>query len=133
VLFSIFKSEQARVNSWNDKAVGNLGRGMRVSACSPDGVIEAIEADDDSFCLGVQFHPEYLLQGEVTDGYLSAGDIAKQHGIFFEMVSASNERDIHGLMSTVDSEIKLRAFAYHEANTEKLIHDAQHHGKLQLR
>lgn len=129
VLFSIFKSEQVSVNSWHDKAVGHLGRGMRVSACSPDGVIEAIEAEDDSFCLGVQFHPEYLLQGDVMDGYLSASDIAKQHGIFFEMVAAANDRG----MSIVDSEIKSRALAYHEANTEKLIHDAQHQGKLQLR
>jgi putative glutamine amidotransferase len=32
---------------------------MRVSALSPDGVIEAIEAvEPDWFCIGVQWHPE---------------------------------------------------------------------------
>jgi putative glutamine amidotransferase len=31
---------------------------LRVSARAPDGVIEAIEATGNSFCVGVQWHPE---------------------------------------------------------------------------
>ena len=27
----------------------------------PDGVIEGIEAADQKFCIGVQWHPEYLV------------------------------------------------------------------------
>ena len=38
--------------------MASLGEGLRVSAHAPDGVIEAIEATGDSFCLGVQWHPE---------------------------------------------------------------------------
>jgi putative glutamine amidotransferase len=33
---------------------------MMVSARAPDGVIEAIETEDERFCVGVQWHPETL-------------------------------------------------------------------------
>ena len=50
----------AEVNSTHHQAVGRVGRGLRVSARAPDGVIEAIERTD-GFVLGVQWHPERLL------------------------------------------------------------------------
>lgn len=130
-LFSIFKSTEARVNSWHDQAIGALGKGLRASAYAPDGVIEAIEmADDDSFFVGIAFHPEYLLKGEVDHQYLSPSDISKQQSIFSDMAMAATHRPpCHAEVP----EIKLRALAYHEANTERLIHSAEHHGKLQLR
>ncbi|MEJ0045144.1 MAG: gamma-glutamyl-gamma-aminobutyrate hydrolase family protein [Rhodospirillales bacterium] len=32
---------------------------------APDGVIEGIEAPGDAFCIGVQWHPEFLIdQGD---------------------------------------------------------------------
>ena len=40
-------------------AVRQPGKGLRVGAKSPDGVVEAIEATDANwFCVGVQWHPE---------------------------------------------------------------------------
>ena len=55
----IYGGGELRVNSRHHQAVNTLGKGMRVGAKSPDGVIEAIEAEDqDWFCLGVQWHPE---------------------------------------------------------------------------
>lgn len=48
------------VNSRHHQAVAEAGSGLRVSARAPDGVIEAIEAVDDRFVLGVQWHPETL-------------------------------------------------------------------------
>ena len=47
------------VNSAHHQAVDQPGAGLQVSARSPDGVIEAIEAPERRFCLGVQWHPEY--------------------------------------------------------------------------
>jgi putative glutamine amidotransferase len=48
------------VNSLHHQAVSDPGRGARVCARAPDGVIEAIEANDGHFELGVQWHPEKL-------------------------------------------------------------------------
>ena len=49
------------VNSAHHQAVERPGAGLTVSARAPDGVIEAIEAPDRRFCLGVQWHPEYTV------------------------------------------------------------------------
>jgi putative glutamine amidotransferase len=48
----------AKVNSIHHQAVREPGSGMRATAWSDDGVIEAIEGDD---VLGIQWHPERLL------------------------------------------------------------------------
>jgi putative glutamine amidotransferase len=40
------------------QAVRSLGGGLEVSGRAEDGVIEAIEADDGAWVLGVQWHPE---------------------------------------------------------------------------
>jgi putative glutamine amidotransferase len=47
-----------RVNSRHHQSVGRVGASLVASAESGDGVVEAIEAPDASFCLGVQWHPE---------------------------------------------------------------------------
>jgi putative glutamine amidotransferase len=38
--------------------------GLRVIARSPDGVVEAVESEDDRFLIGVQWHPELLEDDE---------------------------------------------------------------------
>jgi gamma-glutamyl-gamma-aminobutyrate hydrolase PuuD len=48
------------VNSLHRHALQHGGQ-YRVAAVADDGVVEAIEGLSDSFCLGVQWHPEYLL------------------------------------------------------------------------
>jgi putative glutamine amidotransferase len=47
-----------RVNSRHHQSVGRVGRSLVPSAESDDGIVEAIEAPQASFCLGVQWHPE---------------------------------------------------------------------------
>src|SRR5688572_2121196 len=47
-----------RVNSRHHQSVGRVGTSLIPSAESGDGVVEAIEAPQASFCLGVQWHPE---------------------------------------------------------------------------
>lgn len=46
------------VNSLHHQAVKEVGRGLRVVALAPDGVIEAVEDAEKPFLIGVQFHPE---------------------------------------------------------------------------
>jgi putative glutamine amidotransferase len=56
------------VNSRHHQAIDRPADGVVVSATAPDGVIEAIEAPDDStrWLLAVQWHPENLRDDPVT-------------------------------------------------------------------
>jgi putative glutamine amidotransferase len=56
--------EAAVVNSYHHQSIATLGRGVRVSARAPDGVVEAIEVPGPIFCLGVQWE----LQEEFAPG-----------------------------------------------------------------
>ena len=56
-------AEHITVNSFHHQSVKQVAEGMRVTARSPDGVIEGIEStDDDWWVMAVQWHPE-----EMTD------------------------------------------------------------------
>jgi putative glutamine amidotransferase len=49
------------VNSAHHQAVRHPGPRAIVDAVAPDGVIEGVEDPSHRFCLGVQWHPEYLI------------------------------------------------------------------------
>lgn len=49
------------VNSAHHQAVAKPAPGSIVDAMAPDGVIEGIEFPGYTFCLGVQWHPEYFV------------------------------------------------------------------------
>jgi len=51
---------ETRVNSLHHQAVDRLGDGLKAVAWSPDGLVEGIELNGDSFVVGVQWHPECL-------------------------------------------------------------------------
>lgn len=63
-LARIFAVTTIRVNDIHDQAVAVLGRQLRVTGHEDNGVIQAIEATD-TWCIGVQWHPEYLPQKNV--------------------------------------------------------------------
>ncbi|HOZ46074.1 MAG TPA: gamma-glutamyl-gamma-aminobutyrate hydrolase family protein [Candidatus Hydrogenedentes bacterium] len=52
------------VNTYHHQAVKDLAPGLKASARSEDGIIEAIEAFGPVFMLGVQFHPEKMREDE---------------------------------------------------------------------
>ena len=63
------------VNSAHHQAVRAPAPGLVVSAVAPDGVIEAIEHPGQRFCLGVQWHPEYLVSAgdrQILAAFLAA-------------------------------------------------------------
>lgn len=51
---------ELRVNSRHHQAVDAVGAGLRVSGVSPDGIVEAVEADSGAWLVAVQWHPENL-------------------------------------------------------------------------
>ena len=53
---------QLMVNSTHHQAISRLATSLKVSASAPDGVVEAVECTDHPFALGVQWHPELLIQ-----------------------------------------------------------------------
>ena len=61
LLHGIVGTDTMQVNSAHHQAIRDPGRWARVNATAPDGVIEGIEDPRYGFCLGVQWHPEFLI------------------------------------------------------------------------
>ncbi len=59
-LAGILRGVEGPVNSLHHQGIADPGPYLRVAARAPDGVIEAVEASGDAFCIGVQWHPEKL-------------------------------------------------------------------------
>jgi putative glutamine amidotransferase len=76
LLARIVGAQTMQVNTSHHQAVRDPGRAT-VNAVAPDGVIEGIEDASRKFCLGVQWHPEYLID---------PGD----NRIFEAMIAAAN-------------------------------------------
>ena len=52
---------RANVNSSHHQSVHKPGRGLRITAHAPDGVVEAVEwTGDSNWVVGVQWHPERM-------------------------------------------------------------------------
>jgi len=60
-LYNIVKSEKIEVNSAHHQSVNSLGEDFISSALASDGIIEAIEHVKHPWCLGLQWHPEFLI------------------------------------------------------------------------
>lgn len=59
---------EAQVNSSHHQAILQLGRGLRVTARAPDGVVEAIEWEGGrDWVVGVQWHPERMHGDALAD------------------------------------------------------------------
>ena len=60
LLSRILEQDTVLVNSQHHQAVDRVAPGFTLAALSEDGIVEAIEKPDARFCLGVQWHPEWL-------------------------------------------------------------------------
>jgi putative glutamine amidotransferase len=82
MLAQVVSAERLRVNSLHQQAIRTLGRGLRVSARDNAGIVQAIEGEQGAAgaVLGVQWHPEYLL------------DHAPQRRLFAWVVRTSRQR-----------------------------------------
>jgi len=60
-LYKIIKQGNIQVNSAHHQAVNRLGKNLIVSGLAHDGIIESIESTEHNWCIGVQWHPEFLI------------------------------------------------------------------------
>lgn len=52
------RSGTVGVTSFHHQAIKDLGEGLSVVATAPDGIVEAVEAVDHPWIVGLQWHPE---------------------------------------------------------------------------
>ena len=75
LLHRIVGAGTMQVNSAHHQAVASAGPHAVVNATAPDGVIEGVEDERYRFCLGLQWHPEFLIDpGDraVFDAFIAA-------------------------------------------------------------
>lgn len=65
-LARVLKTGEATVNSYHHQAIRELGRGLTRTAWAPDGITEAVEAEEQPFFVGVQWHPERMRREETA-------------------------------------------------------------------
>lgn len=56
----ITETPEVIVNSTHHQAIHRLGKNIMPLAVADDGIVEAIQVINHKFCIGVQWHPEYL-------------------------------------------------------------------------
>lgn len=71
-LSSIVSMQQIQVNTFHREALVSVSDEVFVSAISPDGIIEAIELPKHRFAIGVQWHPERLLDEQASQSLFSS-------------------------------------------------------------
>jgi putative glutamine amidotransferase len=79
-LAEVFGALEVKVNSLHHQAVKKVGKGLRVTARAPDGIIEGLEGNGTAWVAGVQWHPEWLL-----------GDDPRMKGLFETFVVKCRE------------------------------------------
>ncbi|HAV5942724.1 gamma-glutamyl-gamma-aminobutyrate hydrolase family protein [Acinetobacter baumannii] len=60
--YEIFDQRKSiKVNSFHHQGIKDLGKHLKASAVAPDGMIEAYEMQGGRFVIGVQWHPEMMM------------------------------------------------------------------------
>jgi putative glutamine amidotransferase len=80
-LARLYGAGELPVNSMHHQGVRELGRGLRPSAVSPDGLIEALETVGEPYVFAVQWHPEALTDNDrhARDMFRDFIDAASAH------------------------------------------------------
>lgn len=65
LLYKIIKKSKIKVNSRHNEYLKSINN-LKVSAYSEDGLIEAIEDEEKKFVLGIQWHPESMINYDLN-------------------------------------------------------------------
>ena len=71
------------VNSLHHQSLKDIGPGLQIVSRAPDGIVEAVEGKSDAFVVGVQFHPEWMLDSD-----------SRMLGLFRAFVQAAREHQL---------------------------------------
>ncbi|KRM92032.1 gamma-glutamyl-gamma-aminobutyrate hydrolase family protein [Liquorilactobacillus cacaonum] len=80
LLNKIIKKNEIVVNSFHHQLVKSVPTSLKISGMTSDGVVEAFEDPKYEFFMGVQFHPEMLIDS-----------VESVNKIFSEMIEAANK------------------------------------------
>jgi putative glutamine amidotransferase len=102
------RSQTIEVNSSHHQSVRGPGRGLRISARAPDGVVEAIEWTGPEWVLGVEWHPERMVgppmgpaksepstKSEPTAKSRDVADIRFAQRMFEQFIAAARTASLH--------------------------------------
>jgi putative glutamine amidotransferase len=80
-LAGIIGDDEASVNSLHHQAIDKLGKGLSPVAYAPDGIVEAVEGINASWIIGVQWHPEWLIENDrrMLNLFKTFGDVCSHH------------------------------------------------------
>ena len=65
-LYKIIQENEIQVNSIHHQAINKLGQDLEITAKASDGVIEGIEVTNGWDAVGVQWHPENMLEDSIS-------------------------------------------------------------------
>jgi putative glutamine amidotransferase len=77
-LAGIFGCDEIMVNSLHHQGIKDIAPDLIPTAWAPDGLVEGVELKDHPFAVGVQWHPECLVE------------VAEMHHLFRAFIAASN-------------------------------------------
>ena len=60
-LNKIYRRKLSGVNSAHHQAIDIIGKNLEINALSSDGIVEAFKHREHFYCLGIQWHPEFLI------------------------------------------------------------------------
>jgi putative glutamine amidotransferase len=69
-LAEIVEATEMPVNSLHHQALKRIAPGFIVTARAPDGIVEAMEAENHPFAIGIQWHPEELADSDAKAQHL---------------------------------------------------------------
>ena len=79
-LQEVLQESRLVVNSLHHQGVREVGAGLQVTGRSPDGLVEALEVQGQRFVIGVQCHPEELVDDHTWAARLFEALVAEANG-----------------------------------------------------
>ncbi len=79
-LARLLQTDEVEGRSYHHQAIARVGEGLRITSRDHEGVIEAVEAEDRPWLIGVQWHPERTATDPVTNRlFVGFIDAARQY------------------------------------------------------